>query len=41
MAAYVKQQCVAEWRLIDEGNISRSPSLTRASCLTVRVRDAF
>lgn len=41
MAVYVKQQCVAEWRLIDEGNVSRSPSLTQSSCLTVHVRDAF
>lgn len=36
MAGYVKQQCVAEWRLIDEGNI-----LTRAGFVTVHARDAF
>lgn len=38
MAGHVEQQCVAEWRLIDEGNISRSPSFTRTGFAT---RDAF
>lgn len=38
MAGHVKQQCVAEWRLIEEGKISRSPSLTRTGFVT---GDAF
>lgn len=38
MTGHVKQQCVAEWRLIDEGNISRSQSLTRTGFVS---GDAF
>lgn len=41
MAGNVKQQRVSEWRLIDEGKISRSSSLTRAGFVTVHARDSF